>query len=123
MSQLILHLWGDYILQSHWMACRKTESLAVALLHATVYSLPFLLIGSLYACSVILLTHVVIDRWRLARFVVIAKNRILCSGRKPELNSSTGYPNEVPPWLAFWLLILCDNTLHLTINFLALSYL
>lgn len=105
------------------MACRKTESLCVAFLHATVYSLPFLLIGSLYAFLVILVTHTVIDRWRLARYAVIAKNKLLCPGRRPVLSQDTGYPPDTAPWLAFWLLILCDNTLHLTINFLAIRYL
>ncbi len=33
--------------------------------------------------------------------------------------SATGCPQDVPPWLAVWLLIVADNTLHLLINFLA----
>jgi len=37
--------------------------------------------------------------------------------------TATGYPADALPWLAFWLLIIADNVLHLTINFFALRYL
>jgi hypothetical protein len=35
----------------------------------------------------------------------------------------TGYPADVPPWLAVWLLIAADQTLHLVCNFLAIKFL
>jgi hypothetical protein len=35
----------------------------------------------------------------------------------------TGYHKEVPEYLSAWLLIACDNTIHLIINWLALTYL
>lgn len=75
MEQLILHLFGDYVLQSDWMAQQKTSSSIPALTHATVYSLPFLLLRpSATAFAVILITHFLIDRFRLAKYVVWAKN-------------------------------------------------
>ena len=45
MFQLILHLVGDYITQSQWMANGKTQHGWIAAVHATVYALPFALIG------------------------------------------------------------------------------
>lgn len=36
---------------------------------------------------------------------------------------ATGFHKSRPEWLAVWLLIIVDNTLHLTINYLAVSYL
>lgn len=36
---------------------------------------------------------------------------------------ATGYPPDRPDWMTVWLMIVADNTLHLTINFLALRYL
>ncbi len=33
---------------------------------------------------------------------------------------ATGYPSATPAWLAVWLLIIADNTLHLLINHYAL---
>jgi hypothetical protein len=39
-NQLILHLIGDYVTQSDWMAQRKTKSTWAAFVHATVYSMP-----------------------------------------------------------------------------------
>ena len=44
MLQLILHLVGDYITQSQWMANGKTQHSWIAAVHATVYALPFALI-------------------------------------------------------------------------------
>lgn len=129
MIQLILHLWGDYILQSGWMANNKTKAWAPALSHATVYSLPFLLIGSWQSVLVIWSTHAVIDRFRLARYVCWAKDRILepfnSSGPDTAWKacSATGYPQSVPVWLSTWLMIIADNTLHLTINYLAIRFL
>jgi len=126
MIQLILHLIGDYITQSDWMARNKMHSNVAAIMHATVYALPFLLIGSPLAVFVIWWTHFCIDRFRLAKYVVFAKNWIGCfdylKPRWEECNG-TGYPPGVPAWMAVWLLIIADNTLHLTINCLALKFL
>jgi len=126
MIQLIIHLWGDYIFQSGWMANNKTKAWLPALVHATVYSLPFLLIGSWQAVLVIWSTHAVIDRFRLARYVCWGKEWITGMFETPkswEDCSGTGYHKDVPIWLSMWLMIIADNTLHLTINYLALSYL
>lgn len=74
-DQLVCAIVGDYVLQSDWMAQRKTQSLIVALVHAAVYSLPFLfLTQNPVALAFIIVTHAVIDRWRLARYVCWAKN-------------------------------------------------
>jgi len=124
--QLILHLLGDYVTQSDWMAKNKTKRTVAALYHAFVYSLPFLLIGSRRACSVIFLTHFLIDRFRLARYVVFAKNWLMCgTGPEPVWKDcqATGYPSETPLWMSVWLLIAADNTIHLLINYLSLLYL
>lgn len=119
MIQLILHLIGDYVTQSDWMAQNKTKNSKAAAAHALVYSLPFLLLKpSWIAFSVILITHFLIDRLRLARFVVYAKNiffapkssiyyddtGVLAPAKRPQWEwkncSSTGYPSETPAWLA-----------------------
>ena len=134
MIQLILHLIGDYVTQSDWMANNKTKRNWPALCHAFVYSLPFLLLTqSPAALAVIFGTHFLIDRFRIARFVVYAKN-VLLSPHRPcdrEYNarwkwsncSGTGYPSDTPPWLAVWLLIAADNTLHIAINYAAIRWL
>lgn len=123
MTQLLLHLWGDYILQSDWMAQNKTKAWFPATVHALLYSAPFALLHpSPPAWLVIFATHLVIDRYRLARFIVLAKNWFL-GPRLENYNTPTGYPETSPAWLAVWLLIIADNVLHLTINFLSLRYL
>lgn len=173
MIQLILHLIGDYLTQSDWMAQNKTKHSLPAMAHALVYSLPFLFLTAhapspALAGMVILVTHFLIDRYRLARYVVWAKNwlgphrmetkpealerakqegRVSSGGifmpgelgaflydydnnpRRVEPTptwrecSATGYPPERPIWLAVWLLIVADNTLHLAINWAALKWL
>jgi hypothetical protein len=123
MEQILLHLIGDYVTQSHWMAENKTKTHAPALIHASVYGLPFLLIGSPIAVLVIFATHFLIDRYRLARYIVWAKNRLFNPAFPVLTDCPTGYPPESPAWLSVWLLIVADNTLHLVINYSALRWL
>lgn len=122
MGQLLAHLVGDYILQTDRMAQRKTGSWLWAIMHGLTYSLPFMLFRpSFLALGVIFGSHVLIDRYRLARYVVMAKNR--ATDWATDFNTPTGYPESSPPWLSFWLLIIADNTMHLCINFAALRWL
>jgi hypothetical protein len=117
-DQLVAHAVGDYVLQSDWMAQRKTKESVAAAAHAITYSLPFLLFKpSLIAFLVILVTHFMIDRFRIARFVTWAKN----GPWHPK--TATGYPESAPPWLAVWLLIIADNVLHVLVNGAALRWL
>ncbi len=124
MEQLLLHLFGDYITQSDWMAQNKTKASFPAFVHALVYSLPFLLLTMhIPALLCIVGTHFLIDRFRLARYVVFAKNFLGWPWPKWNDCNATGYPSERPAWLAVWLLIIADNTLHLVINYAALRWL
>jgi len=104
------------------MATEKVRRSAAALAHVLCYAIPFLfLTRSAAALVVIVGTHFVIDRWRLARFVVWGKNQIAPRlYRNPP--TSTGYPLDAPPFLAVWLLIVADNIMHVTINAAALRW-
>jgi hypothetical protein len=122
-DQLLCHAIGDYVLQSDWMATEKTKRSVAALAHVLTYMLPFLFLVSNWKQMVVIVgTHFVIDRWRLARFVVWVKNWM-----GPNLSwqecKGTGYPPDRPAWLAVWLLIIADNIMHVTINGLALRFL
>lgn len=120
-DQIVAHLVGDYIIQSDWMANEKTKRSIAAAVHAVTYSLPFLFLTlDPLALAFVAGTHFVIDRWRLARFVCYAKNY---PWQKWEDCSATGYHKDRPAWLAVWLLIIADNTLHLLCNGVALTYL
>lgn len=122
-DQLVAHAVGDYILQSDWMASEKTKRSLAASIHATTYTLPFLfLTTSPAALAIIVGTHFVIDRWRIARYLVWAKNWIAPTNDPWHVCSSTGYPPEKPAWMAVWLLIIADNTLHVLCNGIALRY-
>lgn len=125
-SQLLAHAVGDYVLQSDWMANEKTKKTTVAFVHAIVYTLPFLfLTQSPLALAVICVTHALIDRFRLAKYVAYAKNFLAPKSYhyKWEDCSGTGYHKDRPPFLAVWLLIITDNIMHVLINALALTYL
>lgn len=123
-DQLLCHAVGDYVLQSDWMATAKTKRSVAALAHVVTYALPFLLLRpSLAALAVIVGTHFIIDRWRLARFVVWLKN-FLGPGNPPWASCNlTGYPNDRPSWMSVWLLIIADNVMHVAINGAALRWL
>lgn len=123
---LLAHLVGDYILQSDWMAQEKVYRWWPAVAHAVTYGLPFLLITqSPAALAVIVVSHAVIDRYRLARYVVWAKNLAAPRAwRHPwEECKATGYHRDRPLWMAVWLMIIADNTIHITINAAAVLWL
>ena len=125
MEQLILHLFGDYLTQTDRMAKNKTTSIDWAILHGVVYALPFALVFdmSVNAGLVLCCSHILIDRFRLARYVVFAKNWLTDRTLRWADCSTTGYHKDTPPWLAFWLLIIADNTIHLAINYAAIRWL
>lgn len=123
---ILAHLVGDYLIQSHWMATEKTKSWLPAVVHGTTYTLAYLFVTqSILALLVIAATHIVIDRYRLARHVVWAKNQLAPAGQRPRWADSkaTGYPEGTPAWLAVWLMIIADNTIHLLINTAAVVWL
>lgn len=124
MEQLILHMVGDYLTQSHKMATEKTKSWLWAWIHGVIYGAPFaFLTKSPLAILVIMTSHMVIDRHRLARYVIFAKNWVTSPEMKWSDCSGTGYPSDTPAWLAVWLMIIADNIIHIVINYLALRYL
>lgn len=117
MSEALAHLVGDYIVQSDWMAAEKTKRTgAPALMHATSYAACFLpLTRNWRPLAVIGVTHFVIDRWRLAKHVGWFKNQLAPKEYRSG-HTATGYGPEKPDWMAVWLLIITDNTMHLLIN-------
>jgi hypothetical protein len=111
---------GDYLLQSDWMATHKTTEHRAALAHALCYTLPFLALKPRAGAVVgIAGTHYLIDRYRLARYVVWAKNWLAPRGQDHTL-TATGMPPTTPDWLATGLLILTDNVCHIILNHLFL---
>jgi hypothetical protein len=115
LEQLLCHLVGDYLLQNDWMASNKTKDMSVAAIHGATYFLPFFLItNSFWALIVILITHIIIDHYSLAREFNKLKN---------DCWTFNGFPLDRPIWLTTWVIIIMDNTMHLLINYFALRYL
>lgn len=122
---LLAHLVGDYVLQSHWMAISKIGRWWPAIAHGATYTLPYVLVTrSPLALLVIGGTHVVIDHYRLARYVVWLKNQLAPKRyRPPWPPTATGYADTVTAGFAVVLMIVADNTMHLAINFAAVLWL
>ena len=123
---VLLHFTGDYLTQSHWMAVEKTTHHLPAITHGLVYGAPFLLLTrSPFALALIAGTHIVIDRYRLARHLIWAKNLMSPRGHNPPWSAckATGYPPDTPAWLAVGLMIAADNTMHILINTATLAWL
>ena len=130
MEQLLAHLVGDYVLQNHLMANKKTSSWFWATIHVLLYGLPFLLLVSNWQqWAVIVGTHLIIDRFRLARYWVefwgvgVWPSTVVRLWDRVTLTPAPRKTEEVPPFLSMWLLILVDNTFHLCINYGALTLL
>lgn len=122
---VLLHFVGDYLIQTNWMATEKVNRWLPALIHALTYTLPFLLLTrSLWALLIIGGTHAIIDHYRLAKHFIWAKERLFSPGPKTswaEAKENGGFAKSVPPFMAIWLMIIVDNTIHILINSAALS--
>jgi hypothetical protein len=122
-DQIIAHFVGDYILQSDWMVKEKGRSWLAALVHVVFYTLPFLfLTTNPVTLAIIAGTHMVIDRYRLARHLIWIKN-FPWPGSKPWSEcKETGFAPDVPGYLATWLMIIVDNIVHILINGVAITF-
>lgn len=122
-AALLAHLLGDYVVQSDWMAKEKTSRHLPAAVHAVTYAVPFLAVTRRWQpLAVIAGTHFVIDRWRLARHLVWAKNQLAPKAyRYPHSEAGPSGYGQRDDALVFPLLIVADNTMHGLINRWALG--
>jgi hypothetical protein len=115
MEQLLLHLFGDFILQNDNVGVRKKEKSLTGLLyclyHCLTYSLPFLLITNWKACLLIGIGHFIIDRWNIVGHFIKTKNFV-------DTLENFGYKKERPFSITIWLYIIQDNSIHLIWNYL-----
>lgn len=126
-NQILAHGIGDYLIQSDWMASEKTKSNLAAATHALSYTVPFVFLteANWTALVAICLMHFVVDRWRLARYAVYAKNFLAPTHYWYAWSDcqKTGYHSSRPDWLTVWLMIIADNLIHLATNALAIQFL
>ena len=149
MEQLLVHLFGDFALQSDWMALNKSKRSIPCLVHVLIYTACFLLLTTSWkALLVIGVTHFLIDRFHtpLKRLIWL-RNHLGPTMEYPPFHwcNATGYYDDSPfnqckvqPvegetafkygqrryfFVTLWLYIVTDNLLHLTINYFALKYL
>lgn len=118
MKKLIAHLLGDYVVQSDYLAIAKThrnrEGVRAATAHAAIYTACHLpLTRNPLRLAVIGITHGLLDHYRPLPRLIHAKDRLL---------SPHNWPATRPHELPFWLHIVVDNTVHLLINEVALTW-
>lgn len=119
-----LHFVGDYVVQTDKMATMKTSSWKWTSIHAMSYSCLFLFVThSAMALAVIFSTHLLIDRFRLVRYLIFVKNKITDWSMKWSDCSATGFHKDTPPWMSVWLMIIIDNIIHIGINSASLRFL
>lgn len=138
---ILCHLVGDYILQNDWMVREKTKSWFPAFMHGVFYTIPYaIFLGvvtasytwldipiwkTLVALGIIAGTHMVIDRYRLVKYLIWVINQINPPTEWYSLKAAkanNGYNTDKPVWMSTWLMIIVDNTLHLVINTLAVMF-
>ena len=139
--QFLIHIFADFFFgQASYQAIHKSKSTLIALFHAFLYTICFLILTfSWKVLLVIGITHFFIDRYSIPKYLLFAREWILNpkSWRATWANSNhTGFFDHIgdawgeankekmrPPFLTWWLNIVVDNWMHLTINYLALRYL
>ena len=126
MKELLAHLTGDYVIQNNWEATEKVNHHLPALSHAAKYTACFVpLTRNPKALAIIGGTHFILDRYRLAKQISWAKNQVGVPKNHryswEEGKANAGYAKETPPWLSTWLMIIADNTIHMSINHWALN--
>ncbi|MFI9845189.1 DUF3307 domain-containing protein [Nonomuraea sp. NPDC051941] len=124
----LAHLVGDYLLQSDYMAQGKVERWWPAILHGIAYMLPFLVLTRAPAALLVIGgTHILIDHYRAAAYVIWARNHLAPRRRQrpswAECRDNNGSAPDTPAGLAQALRIVADNTLHMVINAAALVWL
>jgi hypothetical protein len=147
MEQILAHVFGDYLLQSDWMALNKSKRSLPCFIHVVIYTSVFLLLTTSWkALLVIGVFHFIFDRFPvIIRRLIWFKNHLGPGFKFVPFNKCevTGYYdnilNEVTNkpftvdlvngygprlnYITIWLYIITDNALHLLTNYLALKYL
>lgn len=124
---LLAHVAGDYGLQTSWMAREKLTRFDAAAVHAGAYSVPFVPLLALAAPSwqfalagwvVVAGTHAVLDRFRVARTLVWARNQLAPARDRYAFATADagGFAPGTPAHLSCWLTTIVDNLIHVAIN-------
>ena len=147
MEQLLAHIFGDYILQSDWMAMNKSKRSLPCLVHVILYTSVFLFLTTSWkALLVIGAFHFLFDRFPIIirrmiwlknhigpGFKFVPFNKCAITGYYDNfVNGMVGEPNTDEHingygprlnYITIWLYIITDNALHLLTNYLAIKYL
>lgn len=123
MTQILLHLLGDFFLQNDWMATNKAtysrEGWIACIIHCLLYAIPFgICYGNAYIFLLVLITHFLVDKFTLARFVTKFINwRWERDWGGTNYSHDLGFDHERPPYITVWIHIIRDNTIHIAGNY------
>ena len=128
-TQIIAHFIGDFLLQNHWMATNKTKKFWIALIHSFFYTIPFILLCTVNPITlfIIMITHAIEDHYYLVKHWIAFKNRLgnrtqIGYLKYNDIDKNTGAVDGTSDWVAYPMLWIQDNILHLLINAAAIYY-
>lgn len=145
-EQLLCHIFGDYWLQSDYLAFNKSKRTIPCLIHVLIYTSCFLLITTSWKALLLIgISHFIFDRWHfIIKRLIWFKNHFPKGYPPYEHCDTTGYFDDSPyntkktnefGWkgvplmgprpffITIWLYIISDNFIHLLINYLAITLL
>jgi len=138
MTQLLVHGFADFFFgQASYQAINKSKKNAPAIFHAFLYTACFLILTLHWKALILIgVTHFLIDRYSIPKYLLFAREWILNpkswratwassnqTGFFDHTGDEWGYSNTDkirPQFLTVWLYIIVDNLMHLFINYMAL---
>lgn len=130
MIQVLLHLLGDYFLQNDWMAVNKSKysplGWSTCFLHCLLYSIPFgIYYHSMEIFLLVFATHFLIDKFSLAVYwTKLINNTWLADSCtwQAKLGFRASGPLGRQDYIAVWIHIIRDNSLHIAGNYFIIQY-
>jgi len=99
MEQLLAHIFGDFILQSDWMAMNKNKKTFNCLVHVLIYTSVFILLGASWQVLLVIgSTHFILDRFPIIIKKLIWWKNHFPTGKYPPFPfcDTTGYYDDSP---------------------------
>lgn len=118
-EQLILHLLGDFILQTDWQAANKKKASWIGeiacQIHCILYSIPFILITDYIHVILIYVSHYAIDRTNVITWFLSFRNLTFT-------RINFGSNTKKPVHISFFVYTFVDMFFHLTTNYFILLH-
>ena len=98
MTQLFAHFFGDFVIQTDWMALNKSKRSFPCLVHVLIYTACFLPITTSWKALLLIgVTHFILDRWHfILKRLIWWKNHFPKGYPQYKYCDTTGYYDDSP---------------------------